>query len=542
MSCPDPYRPYNPFEDATPDAELKLQNALPSDAEIRGLTSALAASGGGSASEDLALDLVLNQIVEQACLATGATGAAIALTRNGEMVCRATTGRTAPDLGVRLDNAGFSAECLRIGTLQRCDDTDTDPRVDSAACRLLGVRSILVVPLWYWGEFVGIFEIFSPRPNAFGERDEQTLQALAYRIVRHTKTAGGQITGFAAKPEEFADATVPVTKAEPKRVDPMPPPPAEVEIESESEPLRDRPRTPVYEFKPNATSKSSGSSDHATTWLAVCAGVIACLIIGLMAWRVGGSRRSAQKSAQDIDAPQTQVLDLSPVTASAAPATPEEPKSARPQAAKAQSEAGASDVVISAASKSASKASPSANAQSNGQETGGLAIYDGKGNLIYGKPVHPEQSPTPAKAPAKPRAATTPPASHSELPSAAKSSSTSAASSVKSASQITHLPTDPLNDGFVRLKPETAESLLDQRVEPEYPEAARRAHIQGSVVLETLINANGRVQQVSAVSGNPDLADAAIAAVRQWRYKPFTVDGKKVPIRTQVNVTFMQAQ
>ena len=225
MSCPDPYRPYNPFEDATPDAELKLQNALPSDAEIRGLTSALAASGGGSASEDLALDLVLNQIVEQACLATGATGAAIALTRNGEMVCRATTGRTAPDLGVRLDNAGFSAECLRIGTLQRCDDTETDPRVDSAACRLLGVRSILVVPLWYWGEFVGIFEIFSPRPNAFGERDEQTLQALAYRIVRHTKTTGGQITGFAAKPEEIDQpqpAPAPETESEPRLVEPMP--------------------------------------------------------------------------------------------------------------------------------------------------------------------------------------------------------------------------------------------------------------------------------------------------------------------------------
>jgi TonB family protein len=543
MSCPDPYRPYNPFEDATPDADLKLQNAVPSDAEIRGLTSALVASGGGSASEDLALDLVLNQIVEQACLATGATGAAIALTRNGEMVCRATTGRTAPDLGVHLDNAGFSAECLRIGTLQRCDDTETDPRVDAAACRLLGVRSILVVPLWYWGEFVGIFEIFSPRPNAFGERDEQTLQALAYRIVRHTKTTGGQIAGFSAKPEEFAaDATTAaLTKLEPRRVEPMPAP----ELESEPEPVRERPRTPVYEFKPNADTKASGSSDRTTTWLAICAGVIACLIIGLMAWRVAGTRSSAQKSRDADSAHQAQELDLSPVTASAAAAAPEEPKSARNQAAgsSAQSGSAASDVVISAASKSASKTTPSGTTQSDGQDTGGLAIYDEKGKLIYGKPVHPEQPSTPAKAPAKPRAAATPPASHSEFPSSAvKSSSTSAASSVKSASQIARLPADPMNDAIVRLKPETAESLLDQRVEPEYPEAARRAHIQGSVVLETLINANGRVQQVSAVSGNPDLADAAIAAVRQWRYKPFTVDGKKVPIRTQVNVTFMQAQ
>jgi len=235
------------------------------------------------------------------------------------------------------------------------------------------------------------------------------------------------------------------------------------------------------------------------------------------------------------------VLDLSPVTASAAPVTPEESKPAHAQASKTQSEAAANDVVISAASKSASKTAPAA-PQSDGQDTGGLAIYDEKGKLIYGKPVHPEEPATPAKAPAKPRAAAAAPSSRSELPSPAKSSSTSAASSVRSASQLTRLPADPLNDGFVRLKPETAESLLDQRVEPEYPEAARRAHIQGSVVLETLINANGRVQQVSAVSGNPDLADAAMAAVRQWRYKPFTVDGKKVPIRTQVNVTFMQAQ
>src|SRR5579864_3666640 len=227
MSCPDPYRPYNPFEEAqTPDARSAPHADLPSDAQIRGLTSTLAASGGGDASEGLALDLVLNQIVEQACLATGATGAAIALTRGGEMVCRATTGRTAPDLGVRLDNAGFSAECLRVGMLQRCDDTETDPRVDAAACRLLGVRSILVVPLWYWGEFMGIFEIFSPRPNAFGERDEQTLQALAYRIVRHTKESSGRLAGFTAANEEVPAFAVPPADRRPDFApEPVPEPP-----------------------------------------------------------------------------------------------------------------------------------------------------------------------------------------------------------------------------------------------------------------------------------------------------------------------------
>src|SRR5215470_3301838 len=377
MSCPDPYRPFDPREEAASlDAKLEVQN-LPSDSDIRALTNALAAGGGGASSPELALDVVLNQIVEQACLATGATGAAIALTRDGEMVCRATTGRTAPDLGVRLDKAGFSAECLRVGTLQRCDDTETDPRVDAAACRLLGVRSILVVPLWYWGEFMGIFEIFSPRPNAFGERDEQTLQALAYRIVRHTKESSGQIAGFTAANEEISADPEPasVVMPEPRRMETMPPP------TPEPEPVRERPRTPVFELKPVASSSASTSSDRATTWLAVCAGIIACLIIGLMAWRVAGSRTSPQKSAQDAgSAPQVQELDLGPVTASAAPSAPEEPKQTRSQTApNAQSGSAASDVVISAASKSVSKSKPAATASQSGQqETGGLAIYDEK--------------------------------------------------------------------------------------------------------------------------------------------------------------------
>jgi len=81
----------------------------------------LAAHGGGAASLDLALDLVLNEVVERARSATGATGAAIALARAGEMVCRATTGADAPDLGVRLETkSGLSGACLLTGIIQHC--------------------------------------------------------------------------------------------------------------------------------------------------------------------------------------------------------------------------------------------------------------------------------------------------------------------------------------------------------------------------------------------------------------------------------------
>jgi len=508
MSCPDPLRPFNPFEDV-PSPQKDIHGDLPSDEEIRGLTNTLAANGGGDASENLALDLVLNQIVEQACLATGATGSAIALTRDGEMVCRATTGRTAPDLGVRLDNAGFSAECLRVGTLQRCDDTETDPRVDAAACRLLGVRSILVVPLWYWGEFMGIFEIFSPRPNAFGERDEQTLQALAYRIVRHTKESSGRLAGFTAANEEVPAFAVP---------------PAHRRPDFAPEPVPEPPRPNVVELRPKLVT--SQPSDRWTTFLMTCAGFIAVVIVGLMVWRLQWNRAvAAEKSARSTAAqPQIQELDLGPPAAVAAPLQQQEDLKPVAPAPKPKKSVSADDVVVSAVEKKA-VAVPAPSSDD-------VAIYDKDGKLIYGSPVpDPNQPPTTKKAGSKPISSAAKSASQVTMPAALLSKSGPADASAP----------DLIDGRFVRLKPELAEGLLADRVEPEYPDAARRAHIQGSVTLETLIGANGRVQQVTPVSGNPQLADAAVNAVRQWRYKPFTVDGHKVPIRTQVTVTFMLA-
>ena len=95
---------------------------------------------------------------------------------------------------------------------------------------------------------------------------------------------------------------------------------------------------------------------------------------------------------------------------------------------------------------------------------------------------------------------------------------------------------------YAQLKPEAADALLTNRVEPDYPDAARRAHIQGTVTVDTVVGADGKVLEANAVNGSPQLTDAATAAVRQWRYKPHVVDGKKVPFRTQVPVTFMLPQ
>src|SRR5271157_518745 len=133
---------------------------------------------------ELDLERAISAITERAQHLTGATGAAIALRAGDEIVCRARAGRTAPDLGVRLQtDAGISAEAVRSGEIMLCHDAERNPRVDLASCRRLGVRSILVSPLRHYRRTLGIFEVLSSSPGAFGERDVATMQLLSGLMV-----------------------------------------------------------------------------------------------------------------------------------------------------------------------------------------------------------------------------------------------------------------------------------------------------------------------------------------------------------------------
>jgi len=126
------------------------------------------------------LDASLRLIVERALTFTGATGAAIALTQGGEMVCAASAGSDAPGLGTRVNaESGFSGECIRTDSLLRCDDSETDPRVDVGSCRALGIRSMLAAPIHSANMVVGLIEIFSERPNAFAVDQSDILRRLS---------------------------------------------------------------------------------------------------------------------------------------------------------------------------------------------------------------------------------------------------------------------------------------------------------------------------------------------------------------------------
>ncbi len=123
------------------------------------------------------LDAILSRLVERVQYITGATGAAIGLLEGTDMVCRATSGTTAPDLGVHLETwKGLSGECIRSGQTLRCDNVDFDKRVEVESCRRMGVQSIIVTPVRRNNVVVGIFELFSSQPYAIQDRDVATLQ------------------------------------------------------------------------------------------------------------------------------------------------------------------------------------------------------------------------------------------------------------------------------------------------------------------------------------------------------------------------------
>jgi TonB family protein len=89
---------------------------------------------------------------------------------------------------------------------------------------------------------------------------------------------------------------------------------------------------------------------------------------------------------------------------------------------------------------------------------------------------------------------------------------------------------------------DAAENMVLHRVEPEYPENARQSKIQGPVVLDVQIGPNGGVQQMTVISGQPLLAQAAKDAVQHWRFKPRVVDGRPAMMQTRITLNFRLPQ
>jgi TonB family protein len=497
MFGPDPAKP------ASSAAEGRVESGAVSPAagaagesDLADLVAKFAARGGGrvsaEVSAELALEVVLNEIVEQACLATGASGAAIVLERGGEWVCRASAGGTAPELGARLDTeAGLSGACMQTWKVQRCDDAQADPRADIQACRNLGVRSVIILPMLQNGELAGVFELFSSWPSAFGERDERTLEALSQRVLKNLERATEPLSA-SVKPAEGVPAEVANIIAE------------SLSAENISAGNRDATSDADYRSLKSlllqpANDAASGRAINLITWvLGAAVLAFAVLLTVLAGQRLGGGKVRARAHAPAaVSSPPTGAENRS---AAGSASTGSAASTSGNKSAGSSAPPSGSVVPVSRATHTADSSAPA----------GSLLVYE-NGREVFRMP---------------------PTAGQGEATSATGTKGTDAyGTEVQRASAVEAA-------GILEVPPEVAEGSLLHRVEPDYPAEARQQQMQGPVVLDVRIGRDGAIQEVNLLSGQRLLADAAIAAVKQWRFKPRVINGQPVETQTKVTLNF----
>jgi GAF domain len=251
---------------------------------------------GGRSLVDIAhsdLDAALQLLAERAQYITEASGAAIALRRgqHNDMLCRASAGSNAPELGSLLSmEYGLSGESVRTRQALRCDDAERDPRVNREGCRQLGIASVVVMPIVSEQQVLGVFELFSGKPRAFEERDISALQRLSEMVetaVKHAVVpivpeveeladAGSQAPSDAivieAAPVETAPVETPVEMKLPDVVQTLPvnPPPEPEKAEAQPEPAA---KKPLFWSAAMQTQANTGRANEAAASVSVPPGL-----------------------------------------------------------------------------------------------------------------------------------------------------------------------------------------------------------------------------------------------------------------------------
>ena len=435
------------------------------------------------AAGDQRLDLVLGAIAEAARCWTGASGAAIAMWKDGAMVCRARSGETAPPLGAKLSaDTGISGECLRTGKMQHCVDTENDPLVDVDVCRSLGLRSIAVVPVQGWRGVNGILEVFSTEPATFTERHLTFLQQLT-ALAERARAAQpyGATPASKARVEEPEDAGLP--------------------------PASDRVR--------DVAGVLLGRRARPFVWGGV--GLLATLLV-IVIWL--GWRGPAEASHQKTKVPQA-------VVGTVVPAPPPDNDSvwkANPGGESlfpSKTSAGipvklASTVdvirqpVIAGSPTLQSKTPPDQPLlDPNGAATAALPHYAAAEPAVESMTVEPPPVPAGGTNTASLQGVLSPPPTVPQLFPLAISQGISS-------------------------------GRLVHRVAPTYPAQALLLRLHGKVILEATIFEDGTVHDLKVVQGHPVLARSAMEAVQGWRYKPYELNGQPVKTPTRITIDFKQ--
>jgi TonB family protein len=503
----------------------------------------------GSLSDELAA------IAQRAQAFTNASGTAIALGEGNmdEIICRARSGSSAPDVGTALRVEGsFTGLCIQSGKELRCDDAETDTRVDTAAIRSLGIRSMVVTPIKEDNRVVGVLAVFAPTAHAFTITHVAVLKTMGDQISvllqkdRRAREEGVQpeparpepprpaVPVAAPKPVAATPPSVVIKPAAPAPA-PAPAPRAAYPVVSKVEPIKTMvvaedispPITPPSREERRSAQKmdhrASLSSFDAVAGEEKKSGV-SLLVVGVGAVAVLAAASTfvilKMRKPGPTNPPAVQHAQVTP-----------NPQTTQPAAATS---------VAAANAQPAPVAAPTSAPASKGSA-------DNSWESLKRPEKSPAKSSVPEKSTPEKRAPEAETVALSTAPSKIATSSGDAAPDATPALTLGATPGSGSLSALAKTggaKPSMlAQSELEpvqvlKKVSPIYPAIAKQRRLNGILVVDALVDKSGKVTNLQVVSGPPIFRDAAFDAIKQWQFKPAMLNGQPIDQHTQIRLEF----
>ena len=478
----------------------------------------------------------LAAIAQRAQASTSASGTAIALSEGNvsEMICRARAGPSAPEVGTALRVEGtFTGLCVQSRKELCCDDAETDTRVDQAAIRALGIRSMVAIPIKKEGRVVGVLAVFAPTAHAFTITHVVVLKTMADQIAaylgrkQHDETYSPEPSS--APPVKAVAVSTAASPAPPGAVVTKPGEPASkhrsLPVVPKAEPVRDSTLAEKINPAPLRQKKKTNSHDEQKesesnfraafrTLYAAAApenrsrvnlfviGAAAVVVIAVavgLSFKLRGLAAARQHALVTSSSPGTSVA---PAPAS----TDVQPPAMNPQPAPPVKHDEVQSKREATVEWSARPSRISLPQPANSARVGDPAL-----------PAGGRGTSAPADA--------TPAISLGGIPA---SGSLSNLVSPASQSPRPRLLTQSALEAVTVIK----------KVPPVYPLIAKQRRLSGEVVVQGTVNKNGRINGLQLISGPPVFRDAAFEAVKQWVFKPARLNGQAIEQEATIRVDF----
>jgi len=484
----------------------------------------------------------LTVIAQRAQAFTNASGTAIALSEGNvdEIVCRARSGAAAPEVGAALRVEGsFTGLCIQTGKELRCDDAETDTRVDTAAIRALGIRSMVVTPIKEDNKVIGVLACFAPTAHAFTITHVAVLKTMADQITvllqkeRRAREEGtlppvAEISVAKAAP---SPAVVPAPVVMRPSAPAVPAPvrsqfPQVSKVEPTAAPVpfpKKEEKRPEVRASFGTLDAVAGQESKSGTNIKILGAVAALVVAALATFGVLKMRKPASPTQHAQETVNT--------AANTAPVTPQGQQPAGNLEASASSTPVAASVVANSAAGSA--------AARNGTAASSLDATR-KPEKPAAKVEEPQKAaPVPAatvalaNGPSHIKMNTNTSAPAAEL---APSLNVGGATTAGSLSALAH-PVSAAPSATLAQSDLEPMKVLKQ-TSAVYPPLAKMRRMSGSAEVEFTVGKDGKAHNLKFVSGQPIFRDAAFDAIKQWVFKPAMLNGQPIEQNTRVKVDF----